>query len=86
MASDIRSKAPKMAVFFIFTFLVTMMVGSPIWQVSSIYPAIPGNPFMISDIGIELFTTFVLPFEVISLILLVALIGGIFLAKKEATP
>jgi NADH-quinone oxidoreductase subunit J len=84
MASDIRDKAPKMAVFFVFTFLFTMMIGSPIWQVSPIYPIIPGPPFMISDIGIEVFTTFVLPFEVISLILLAAMIGGIFLAKKEA--
>lgn len=36
------------------------------------------------DIGNAIFTTFVFPFEVISLVLLAALIGAIFIAKKEA--
>ena len=36
------------------------------------------------DIGQAIFTTFVFPFEVISLVLLAALIGAIFIAKKEA--
>ena len=36
------------------------------------------------EIGNAIFTTFVFPFEVISLVLLAALIGAIFIAKKEA--
>jgi NADH-quinone oxidoreductase subunit J len=35
------------------------------------------------ELGIALFTQFLLPFEVISVILLVAFIGAILLAKKE---
>lgn len=37
------------------------------------------------EIGNAIFTTFVFPFEVISLVLLAALIGAIFIAKKEAS-
>ena len=36
-----------------------------------------------TDIGYAIFTTFVFPFEVISLVLLAAMIGAIIIAKKE---
>lgn len=36
-----------------------------------------------ADIGYAIFTTFVFPFEVISLVLLAAMIGAIIIAKKE---
>ncbi len=36
-----------------------------------------------AELGIALFTQYLLPFEVISVILLVALVGAILLAKKE---
>jgi NADH-quinone oxidoreductase subunit J len=36
------------------------------------------------ELGIALFTRYLLPFEVVSVILLVALIGAIFLATKES--
>ncbi|HTS75097.1 MAG TPA: NADH-quinone oxidoreductase subunit J [Bryobacteraceae bacterium] len=39
-----------------------------------------GNPF---DIGIKLFENYVLPFEVTSLLILIAIIGAIVLARKE---
>ncbi len=37
----------------------------------------------IKDIGMELFTKWVLPFEMISILLLISLIGVVVLAKKE---
>ncbi len=37
-----------------------------------------------NELGLVLFTEFLLPFEIISVILLVALIGAILLAKKES--
>jgi len=37
----------------------------------------------IKDVGMELFTQWVLPFEMISILLLIALIGVVILAKKE---
>ena len=37
----------------------------------------------VGDIGLQLFGRFVLPFEVVSLVLLAALIGGIVLARQD---
>lgn len=37
-----------------------------------------------SEIGYSMFTEYALPFEVISLVLFVAMIGAILIAKKEA--
>jgi len=37
----------------------------------------------IKDVGMELFTEWVLPFEMISILLLIALIGVVILAKRE---
>ncbi|MGR3310465.1 MAG: NADH-quinone oxidoreductase subunit J family protein [Candidatus Brocadiales bacterium] len=40
-------------------------------------------PASLRELGTELLTTYVLPFELVSLVLLVALIGAIIIAKKE---
>ncbi|RJS69007.1 dehydrogenase [ANME-2 cluster archaeon] len=45
---------------------------------------VKGDSSGIVHVGELIFTTYVLPFEVLSLVLLAALIGGIYLAKKEA--
>jgi len=37
----------------------------------------------IGDIGIELFTMYLFPFEVLAFVLLAALIGAIYVARKE---
>ncbi len=42
--------------------------------------AMEGHP---KEIGIEVFTKFVIPFELVSVLLLVALVGSIIMAKKE---
>jgi len=39
----------------------------------------------IVHIGTEIFTTYVVAFEVLALVLLAALIGGIYLAKEDDT-
>lgn len=44
---------------------------------------VEGDASGIVHIGKLLFTTYVVAFEVLSLVLLAALIGGIYLAKKE---
>jgi NADH-quinone oxidoreductase subunit J len=36
-----------------------------------------------ADLGTEIFTRFVLPFEVVSVLLLAALVGAVFLAKRD---
>jgi len=37
----------------------------------------------IGDIGMEIFTDYLIPFEVLSLVLLASLIGAIYTARKE---
>jgi len=37
----------------------------------------------IGGIGVEIFTLYLVPFEVLSLVLLAALIGAIYVARKE---
>jgi NADH-quinone oxidoreductase subunit J len=39
-----------------------------------------------ADVATALFTTFVLPFEVVGVLLLAAVIGGVFLAKRDRSP
>ena len=39
----------------------------------------------IGDIGIEIFTIYVFPFEVLALVLTAALVGAIYIARKDAT-
>jgi len=39
-----------------------------------------------TDIAARLFGDYVLPFEIVSVLLLAAVIGGVFLAKRDATP
>ena len=48
--------------------------------------ALQDNPIETYHIGIELFSTYLLPFEITSLILLAALIGVIVLVKRDKQP
>lgn len=41
------------------------------------------DPALLRELGTEILTTYVLPFELVSLVLLVALIGSIVIARKE---
>jgi NADH:ubiquinone oxidoreductase subunit 6 (subunit J) len=51
------------------------------------WPAVTGRMSVASDaLAKLLFSDYVLPFEVVSVLLLAAVIGGIFLAKRDATP
>ncbi|WP_134683435.1 NADH-quinone oxidoreductase subunit J [Brevibacillus migulae] len=44
----------------------------------------PNAPSNVEQIGTEVFTKFVIPFELLSVLLLVALVGAIIMAKKES--
>jgi len=44
---------------------------------------LPENFGSIKDVGLTLFSKWVLPFELVSILLLVALIGSVSLAKRE---
>ncbi|MFM2428917.1 MAG: hypothetical protein RLZZ511_130 [Cyanobacteriota bacterium] len=66
----------------IMALLSTMVLRTP-WAISSETPAGDGA---IVKIGIHFFTDFLLPFEIASVLLLVALIGAIVLARREFIP
>ena len=60
-----------------FLFFIIKMIKCNFWQVKS-----PGTGVLsIKELGISLMTTYVLPFEIISLILIAVLVGAILIAK-----
>jgi NADH-quinone oxidoreductase subunit J len=69
--------------------LIAAMLGIAFYIIQRYAPETPGvhfgafqhgNPY---DIGIKLFENYLLPFEVTSILILVAIIGAIVLARKE---
>jgi NADH:ubiquinone oxidoreductase subunit 6 (subunit J) len=46
----------------------------------------PGEPIGINNIGINLMTSYLLPFEAISILLMIALVGAAHLSRKEGNP
>ena len=58
------------------------MVGRTVWNVegSATTPEIAGTP---QAIGASLFTDYILPFELTSLLILIALMGAVVFAKKD---
>lgn len=66
----------------LFALLSTMVLATP-WAISSA-PAAGDASTMI--IGMHLFSDFLLPFELASVLLLMALIGAIVLARREFLP
>ncbi len=66
----------------LFALLTTMVLGTP-WALSSDVPAGDGATVLI---GIHLFSDFLLPFELASVLLLMALVGAIILARREYIP
>ena len=65
---------------FLVAIITVVVIATP-------WPTAPG-PVVASSITIAhlLFGTYVLPFEVVSVLLLAAVIGGVFLAKREDEP
>jgi NADH-quinone oxidoreductase subunit J len=65
------------AVFVVFLTLVTSTIareplGPTVWFEGTT-----------QEVGTQFFTTFLVPFEVLSVILLAAMVGAIYIAKKE---
>ncbi|MFN2557181.1 MAG: NADH-quinone oxidoreductase subunit J [Nitriliruptorales bacterium] len=58
--------------------------GGLIWQGYASNPPVPLGAATTSDLGLALFSHWVLPFELASMLLLAALIGAIALSRREA--
>ncbi len=80
--SGIRRGATAMVCAGLFALLATMVLSTP-WAISNETPAGDGS---IVAIGIHFFTDFLLPFELVSVLLLIALVGAIVLARREFIP
>jgi NAD(P)H-quinone oxidoreductase subunit 6 len=66
----------------LFTLLSTMVLATP-WAYSSV--PVPGESSIVL-IGEHFFTDFLLPFELASILLLMAMVGAIILARREYLP
>ncbi|AKB79311.1 NADH:ubiquinone oxidoreductase subunit J [Methanosarcina horonobensis HB-1 = JCM 15518] len=62
--------------------IVTGAFGTS-WHTVPDLPENPADPSNIEGIGMLIFTQFVAPFEVLSIVLLASLIGAIYIAKGE---
>ncbi|MBD2102271.1 NADH-quinone oxidoreductase subunit J [Leptolyngbya sp. FACHB-261] len=77
----LRSGATVSVCIGLFAFL-----GSMIFSTHWALKPIVALPSTVSVIGIHFFTDFLLPFEVASILLLIALVGAIVLARREYLP
>ncbi|MFQ5975910.1 MAG: NADH-quinone oxidoreductase subunit J [Candidatus Hydrothermarchaeales archaeon] len=75
----LHGRVPKLGIIAAFVFLLAVPILAVPW--SAAYNTMQTSST--EAIGIALFTDFVIPFELVSVALLAALIGGIFLAKQE---
>lgn len=66
----------------LFALLSTMVLATP-WAISDLLPV---GDAAIVEIGKHFFTDFLLPFELASVLLLMALIGAIVLARRDFLP
>jgi NAD(P)H-quinone oxidoreductase subunit 6 len=68
--------------FGLFALLSTMVLATP-WTISTLTPVGDGA---IVEIGKHFFTDYLLPFELASVLLLMAMIGAIVLARRDFLP
>lgn len=79
----IRKSATALVCFGLFALLSTMVLVTP-WQLSTISPAVIENTIVI--IGKHFFSDYLLPFEIASVLLLMAMVGAIILARRDLIP
>ena len=67
----------------LFALLSTMILATP-WQLSELSPAVIENTIV--TIGQHFFSDYLLPFEIASVLLLMAMVGAIILARRDLIP
>lgn len=70
-------------VALLFTVIVVLGAFGTSWNTVSPLPQNPADQSNIMGIGMLIFTQYVVPFEVLSIVLLASLVGAIYLAKGE---
>lgn len=79
----IRTGATALVCLGLFALLGTMILVTP-WSLSSTSPAVVENTIL--EIGKHFFSDFLLPFELASVLLLMAMVGAIILARRDFIP
>lgn len=77
----VRKALTAVVSFGLFALLSAMVIATP-WSISTAVPA--GNPIVL--IGEHFFSDYLLPFELASVLLLIAMVGAIILARREYLP
>ena len=67
----------------LFALLGTMVLATP-WSLSGISPAVVSNTII--SLGEHFFSDYLLPFELASVLLLMAMVGAIILARRDLIP
>ncbi|MGL5035450.1 MAG: NADH-quinone oxidoreductase subunit J [Microcystaceae cyanobacterium] len=78
----IRNGATAVVCFGIFGLLSTMILITP-WAIDTVSPPVTNT---IVEIGKHFFSDFLLPFELASILLLMAMVGAIILARRDLIP
>lgn len=79
----IRQGTTALVCLGIFALLGTMVLVTP-WSLDSTSPAVVDNTIV--EIGKHFFSDFLLPFELASILLLIAMVGAIILARRDLIP
>lgn len=79
----IRQGATAVVCFGLFALLGTMILITP-WSLDPTSPAVIENSIV--EIGKHFFSDFLLPFELASVLLLMAMVGAIILARRDFIP
>jgi NADH:ubiquinone oxidoreductase subunit 6 (subunit J) len=70
-------------VALLFTAVVVVGAFGTSWNTVSELPQNPADQSNIEGIGMLIFTHYIAPFEVLSIVLLASLVGAIYMAKGE---
>ena len=79
----IRNVSTAVVCFGLFALLSTMVLVTP-WSENTASPAVISNTVV--EIGKHFFSDFLLPFELASVLLLMAMVGAIILARRDLIP
>lgn len=79
----IRQVSTALVCIGLFALLGTMILATP-WQLSDVSPAVIENTII--AIGKHFFSDYLLPFEIASVLLLMAMVGAIILARRDLIP
>ena len=79
----IRKIATAVVCFGLFALLGTMVLATP-WSLDSTSPAVIDNTII--ALGEHFFSDYLLPFELASVLLLMAMVGAIILARRDLIP